>query len=73
MQNELKQTGHISNENRERWQLINKGWQAMVRVLQDENHQNDPFSPVFRKQVWQRIWADASAALDKIEPLPLPE
>ena len=73
MQDELKQTGYISEENLKRWQVINEGWRSMFSLLQQENNQTDPFSPVFRQQVWQKIWADATAALDRVEPLPLPD
>lgn len=73
MQEELKQSGHISEENLKRWQVINASWRSMFSLLQEENNKTDPFSPVFHEQVWQKIWADATAALDRVEPLPLPE
>jgi len=73
MQEELKQSGHISEENLKRWKVINDGLRSMFSLLQEENNKNDPFSPVFHEQVWQKIWADATAALDRVEPLPLPD
>lgn len=72
MQTELKENGAISEDNRKRWQVINQGWQAMFALLQEENNKTDPFRPVFLKQVWQQIWAEATKALDQVEPMPLP-
>lgn len=72
MQQELREKGKVSEDNLKRWQIINQGWENMFRTLQEENKKADAFSRIFRKQVWQKIYADASKALDEVDPLPLP-
>lgn len=72
MKDELKQNGRISEESLKRWRIINQGWRDMFSQLQEENNKTDPFQRYFSKKIWQKIWSDASAVLDKVEPLPLP-
>ena len=70
MKDELKQNGRIFEDSYKRWRIINQGWRDMFRLLQEENNKTDPFRRYFSKKVWQKIWSDASAVLDKVEPLP---
>ena len=73
MQAELKTNGRISDENLKRWQIINNGWHSMFKLMQDELTKSEPSSSFFKEDVWQKIYVDATTALNQVEPLPLPE
>ena len=73
LRNDLKETGQISVENKERMQIIHQAWEEILKVMEQGRNARDPFSLIFRPSSWKKVWDDALKTFDQVELIPLPE
>ena len=73
LRNDLKETGQISVENKERMQVIHQAWEEILKVMEQGRNARDPFSLIFRPSSWKKVWDDALKTFDQVELIPLPE
>ena len=73
LRNDLKETGQISVENKERMQIIHQAWEEILKVMEQGRSARDPFSLIFRPSSWKKVWDDALKTFDQVELIPLPE
>lgn len=73
LRNDLKETGQISVENKERMQVIHQAWEEILKVMEQGRSARDPFSLIFRPSSWKKVWDDALKTFDQVELIPLPE
>jgi len=72
MEQELKEQGAVSLENKKRAEIIHNTWEEILRVLETERNKRNPFRPVFSSGTWSRVFDEAMTVFDRVELVPLP-